>query len=315
MRAKVVAVYRLLYGSDFIAESLASVTDACDAVLCFVGRRPFGGRPSVRYFGHEVFFPHDVDGVADTIRAWAAKHDPAGKVRVIDNPHDAVLKNQLGRLVDEFVIPHHDATHVLQVEGDEVWHADALSALLDAAETSDADEIMSTNDLFWRSPRFVSRRNNPYAVLRAIKGARTIGPTGNALMSTRDDLVRLAPPGVRVHNFGYACSERTMFWKHLAGLSFSRDLRWDSVPREDWFEAVWRTWNWHTNRRTDLCPSVGYPDAFAAAEIYPEHDLPRVIRDRIARDPLPEWHAAERQPASAEPVSAEPKPDLIEGAA
>lgn len=306
MRAKVVAVYRLLYGSDFISESLASVYDACDSVLCFVGRRPFGGRPKVRYFGHEVYFPHDVDGVRDTIKAWAARHDKAGKVRVIDNPLDAVLKNQLGRLVDEFVLPEHDCTHVLQVEGDEVWHADALDELLNAAELSDADEIMSTNDLFWRSPCFVSRRHNPYAVMRAVKDADTIGPTGNALMSTRTDLKRLAPPGVRVHNFGYACSERTMFWKHLAGLSFSRDLRWDSVPREEWFEQVWKPWNWHSNRRTDLCPSVGYPDAFAPAEIYPHDDLPRVIRERIASAPLAEWQDAEREA---------PEPALAEGAA
>jgi hypothetical protein len=311
MRAKVVAVYRLLYGSDFIVESLDSVAGACDAVLCFVGRRPFGGMPSVRYFGRDVYFPHDVDGVGDAIRAWARLHDPSGKVRVIDNPYDAVLKGQLGRLVDEFVLPHYDCTHVLQVEGDEVWRADAMEALLNAAEVSSADEIMSTNDLFWRSPRFVSRRNNPYAVLRAVKGARSIGPTGHALMSTRDDLERFGPPGVRVHNFGYACSERTMFWKHLAGLSFSRDLRWDSVPREDWFESVWRPWNWHTNRRTDLCPSVGHPTAFAAAEEHPLEDLPGPIKDRVLRDPLPEWADAE----AADERAVEPAGAVAEGVA
>lgn len=300
MQAKVVAVYRLLYGSDFIGESLGSIYDACDVILCFVGRRPFGGLPSVRYFGHEIYFPHDVDGVSDAIRGWAREHDPAGKVRIIENPYAAVLKNQLGRLVDEFVLPEYDCTHVLQVEGDEVWRSDALAALMNAIEDDAADEILSTNDLFWRSPRFVSRRNNPYAVVRAIRTqdrlAGTIGPTGHALMSVRDDLTRIAPAGVRVHNFGYCSSERTMFWKHLAGLSFSRDLRWDSVPREEWFEQVWKPWNWHSNRRTDLCPSVGYPTAFAAAEPFPVDDLPEQIRQRVLHAPLPEWLAAECEP-------------------
>lgn len=299
MRAKVVAVYRLLYGSDFIGESLESIYDACDAVLCFVGRRPFGGLASVRYFGHDVYFPHDVDGVRDAITAWAAANDRAGKIRLIANPHDSMLKNQLGTLVDEFVLPEYDCTHVLQVEGDEVWRSDALACLMNAIEDDAADEILSTNDLFWRSPRFVSRRNNPYAVARAIRStdrlSGTIGPTGHALMSVRDDLTRVAPAGVRVHNFGYCSSERTMFWKHLAGLSFSRDLRWDSVPREEWFEAVWKPWNWHSNRRTDLCPSVGYPAAFAPAEQYPIDDLPDPIRRRVLQSPLPEWLDAESE--------------------
>ncbi|MEO1009097.1 MAG: hypothetical protein AAFX79_11040 [Planctomycetota bacterium] len=299
MSVRVVGVYRLLYGSDFIAESLASVYDACDAILCFVGRRPFGGRNSVRYFGREVFFPHDIDGVGDAIRAWASEHDAASKIRIIENPHDALLKNQLGTLVDRYVLPGYDCTHVLQVECDEVWHADAMAALLHAME-GDADEILSINDLFWRSPRYVSRRQNPYAVARRITDRTTIGETGNALMSVRDDLRRVQPERVRVHNFGYASSARTMFWKHLAGLSFSRDLGLDSTPREEWFEDVWRPWNWHANRRTDLCPSIGYPDAFAPAEPYPLDDLPASIRWRLQHDPLAEWLEAERREPVAE---------------
>lgn len=295
MPARIVAVYRLLYGSDFIAESISSVYDACDAVLCFVGRKPFGGRDSVEYFGREVFFPHDIDGVADTIRAWCVEHDQAGKVRIIENPYDAVLENQLASLVDEFILPHYDCSHVLQVEFDEVWRADMIRGLAETAAMSDADELLATSDLFWRAPWFVSRRDNPYAIMRRITDAcriaGTIGPTGNALMSARNDLKRERVEA-HPHNFGYASSTRTMFWKHLTGLSFSRDLRMDSVPREEWFEDVWRVWNWETNRRTDLCPSIGYPDAFAPAEHYPPEQLPASIQHRIACDPLPEWAQA-----------------------
>jgi len=295
MPARIVAVYRLLYGSDFIAESISSVYDACDAVLCFVGRKPFGGRESVEYFGREVFFPYDIDGVADTIRAWCVEHDQAGKVRVIENPYDAVLKNQLGRLVDEYILPHYDCTHVLQVEFDEVWREDMIEHLVEAAESSSADELMAVSDLFWRAPWFVSRRENAYAIVRRITDAchiaGTIGPTGNALMSERADVTR-EDIDAYPHNFGYASSTRTMFWKHLTGLSFSRDLRMDSVPREEWFEDVWRAWNWETNRRTDLCPSIGYPDAFARAEPYPIEELPESIQRRIENDPLPEWSEA-----------------------
>jgi len=300
MRASVVGIYRLLYGCDFIADSIASVYDACEAVLCFVGRRPFGGRDRVRYFGHEVYFPHDIDGVRKEIERWKARHDHAGKVRVIDNPLDHVLNNQVGQLVDRYVLPDYACTHVLQVEGDEVWRPDALAAVLEAMESCDADELLASNELFWRSPRFASRRENPYAVARRVPASGGIGPTGHALMSARDDLVRLRPPGVVVHNFGYASSARTMFYKHLAALSFSRDLGLDSAPREDWFESVWLAWNWWSNRREDLCPSAGYPRAFAPAREYPIDDLPASIGRRLLEDPLPEWQDAERrQPAHA----------------
>lgn len=68
-----------------------------------------------------------------------------------------------------------------------------------------------------------------------------------------------------------------------------RDLNLDSAPREEWFEDVWRPWDWDANRRTDLCPSKGYEYEFPPAELYPEQDLPAMVRKRMAEAPLPEW--------------------------
>jgi hypothetical protein len=294
-----VAIYRLLYGSDFIAESLASVYPHVEKILCFVTREVFGGRKVVKYFGHDVYFPHDIDGLRDAILAWKRANDHDDKVEIVDNPFGAELKGQVTRMVNEVVLPRHECSHLLFVEADEVWHEQSITHLLRLAATSDADEFMGRCHLFWRSPRFVSTRTNPYCVMRALKGKRGIGVTGHALAELDPGLLRVADPGVVIHNFGYAASERTVFWKHLTGLSFSRDARLDSVPREDWFETSWRTWNWETNRRTDLCPSVGYPDAFAPAEEYAFGGLPRVMQERVRRAPLAEWARAERGPVKA----------------
>ncbi len=106
-------------------------------------------------------------------------------------------------------------------------------------------------------------------MLRALKGRKQIGLTGHALMSATGKDVTRCDTGIRVHNFGFAASARTIFWKHLTALSFSRDLKLDCPPREEWFEDVWRPWNWHTNRRTDLCPSIGHEHAFPPAQEYP----------------------------------------------
>jgi len=284
------AIYRLLYGSDFIAQSIESVYDHVDHVLCFVTREAFGGRRVIRYFGRDVYLPHDIDGVADTIRAWADEYDYDSKVEIIDNPFGARLLGQVSSMLNEIVLPRFDLTHVLFVECDEVWHPDHLDGLLELARVSDADEFMAhTCHLFWKSPRFVSTRTNPYAVLRALKGRGRIGETAHALSERDQSLKRARDPRVVVHNFGYAGSERTMFWKHLTGLSFSRDMRLDSPPREEWFEDVWRPWHWDRNRREDLCPSIGHERAFAPAEEYPFDDLPPIMQRTVEQSPLPEW--------------------------
>jgi hypothetical protein len=290
-----VAIYRLLYGSDFLGESLASIYPAVDRILCYVTRDMFGGRRVVKYFGRDVYLPHDIDGVTDAIAAWKASNDPAGKVEIIRNPWGSRLIGQLSNIVNEHVIPRLQPTHVMLVEPDEVWRPDVLNRLMTAAASGDADEYMAAPPhLFWRSFRYVSARSNPYCVLRAIKGRRAIEPTGHALASAKGGLVRHADPSIRVHNFGFAGSERTTFWKHLTSLSFSRDARLDDPPREEWFEDVWRAWNWHTNRRQDLCPSIGHEHAFAPAIEYPFDELPESIKTRAHQNPLPEWVAMDQ---------------------
>lgn len=294
MQLKTVAIYRLLYGSDFIGESLASIYDHCDHILCFVGHEMFGGGRIINYFGHDVYLPHDIDGLTDAIRAWKTAHDTRNKIRILDNPYATDLKNQVGRMINTEVIPNYDCSHVFFVEADEVWHERTIGELFDLASRTDEDEYMAAAcHLFWRSPRYCSTRTNPYAVLRALKGRRAIGPTGHALMSEGNDVRRRTDDRMKIHNFGFAAAERTIFWKHMTALSFSRDQKLDSPPREEWFETVWRPWNWVTNRRPDLCPSIGYENAFAPAEEYPFEQLPAVMKQRIKNRPLADWARAE----------------------
>ncbi len=139
-----VAIYRLLYGSDFIGESLASIYDHCEAILCFVGHDAFGGRRVIRYFGHDVYLPHDIDGLTAAITEWKKVNDPADKVKILTNPHATLLKGQVQRMVNDEVIPRYPGcTHVLFVEADEVWHEEAIARLLETARNSDADEFIA----------------------------------------------------------------------------------------------------------------------------------------------------------------------------
>ena len=294
---KTIAIYRLLYGSDFIGESLASIYDHVDAIYCCVGHDAFGGRRITSYFGHDVYLPHDIDGLTDAIAAWKRTNDPHNKVHILDNPYATLLKGQLQRIVNDLLLPREpDATHIFMVECDEVWHEDAIRELfqLVAADTV-TDEFMAEPHLFWRSYKYVSTRTNPYAVIRALKGKKEIGLTGHALMSESANGkldIKRRNTNIRVHNFGFASAARTIFWKHITALSIGRDLNLDSAPREEWFEQVWRPWNWHTNRREDLCPSKGYETVLPPAQEYPTDLLPAPMKRRIASNPLPDWEDA-----------------------
>jgi len=302
---RTVAIYRLLYGSDFIGESLASIYPHCERILCFVGREMFGGRRTIKYFGHDVYLPHDIDGLTDAIHAWKAANDPDNKVRVLPNPHATLLKGQLQAMINGEVIPRYDPTHVLFVESDEVWHENTIKTLFQIAQESDADEIMAAACyLFWRSYKYCSTRTNPYAVMRALKGRKNIGPTGHALGSAGNDVKRHNDDRLKIHNFGFAASERTIFWKHLTGLSFGRDLNLDSPSREEWFEDVWRPWNGVSNRRTDLCPSIDHVHAFAPAQDYPFEQLPKLMQQRIKSNPLSDWVKLNALEAAATPQEA-----------
>ncbi len=294
-----VAVYRLLYGSDFIGESLSSIYDHCDQILCFVGHDAFGGRRIVNYFGHDVYLPHDIDGLTDAINAWKKTNDPLNKVKVLHNPYATLLKGQLQKMVNDEVIPRYPQTsHIFFVESDEVWHEDTIQQLFAMArDDQETDEFLADPQLFWRSYKYASTRTNPYVILRALRGRKQIGLTGHALMSVGKDLKR-RNTGLFTHNFGFASSERTIFWKHITALSIGRDLNLDSAPREEWFEDVWRPWNWHTNRRTDLCPSKGYETVFPAAAEYPFDQLPAIMQKRIRENPLADWAQASSQPAT-----------------
>jgi hypothetical protein len=287
---RTVAIYRLLYGSDFIGESLASIYPHVEQILCFVGHEMFGGRRVIKYFGHDVYLPHDIDGLTDAINTWKDANDKDDKVRVLPNPHATLLKGQLQAMINGEVIPQYDPTHVLFVESDEVWHENTIETLFDVAQQTDADEIMAAAcHLFWRTYKYCSTRTNPYAIMRALKGRRSIGLTGHALGSATNDVTRHTDARLKIHNFGFAASERTIFWKHMTALSFSRDVKLDSPPREEWFEDVWRPWNGVSNRRTDLCPSIGYEDAFPPAQDYAFEQLPRIMQQRIKRNPLRDW--------------------------
>lgn len=76
-----------------------------------------------------------------------------------------------------------------------------------------------------------------------------------------------------VHNLGYCISEKVMRWKHLTALAFSRKIG-DSLPRENWFEDVWKSW---TPDMKNLEPAAIAPGNIRRAIPY-TGELPEVLK-------------------------------------
>ncbi len=51
---------------------------------------------------------------------------------------------------------------------------------------------------------------------------------------------------VSVHRFGFAVSEKVMYWKHLLSIAAARKSG-DSVPSEDWYEEKWLKWDYESH--------------------------------------------------------------------
>ena len=60
-----------------------------------------------------------------------------------------------------------------------------------------------------------------------------------------------------VYNLGFAVSERTMYWKHLTALAYSKKIK-DLVPNEDWYENKWLNWNEDNNYDLEISKGKEY---------------------------------------------------------
>lgn len=233
------AVYRILYGEDFIKESLNSILDKVDKVFVFWTDKFFGDVSEVIYKGELIKFPDKIDNVIEVIEKM---NNP--KIELIYD-HRPNNLNQFTERVNKHILPHYPKPeYILFMEPDFIYpDAEFDKALAEIQPLIEqGDYCFSTSQIeYWRNLNYVTYRhkcNRMAAMWWSLKNLKEIPLTG--FHANIKDFQKLES---KICNLGFCINDDTMFWKHMGSLAYS-EIIGDSPPCENWYEDKWLNWNY-----------------------------------------------------------------------
>lgn len=267
------AVYRCLYGEDYVQQSINSITDYVDKIFVFWDDRPWGDVTECLYKGNTVIFPRKFDNILDKIREL---NNP--KIELIyDHQYNNI--NQFTHFTNDIIIPNFGKPDILlMLEIDQVFRKDQLEKTFEEFQKKGYINASTKQIELWRYFNYrVPDRLRLCAVLWNLKNLDKMPPT--------ERHANILGGGIRqletyVHNFGFAVSEKTMFWKYMAALAFSQKIR-DAIPNENWYEDKWLKWDYKTNNK-DLEVSLGFEHDLPYAHRYDINELPEQMKELIS---------------------------------
>lgn len=259
------AIYRVLYGEDWIQESILSILPHVDRVLVAMAPRPWGTSQGIEYKGEWIPWPAQFD---DTRAKIAALDDQ--RIEAIEDFYPQP-RGQWQHLVNNHALPR-GATECLFIEPDCVFHESEIDAAMDAWHRSSAQLATVGQVELWRTPEWVI----PPRARSTVWFLRLTGPIGLTGGNGWIEGMAYQWLPAAVHNLGFCMSERVMLWKHLTALAFSAEIN-DALPNPDWYERVWLNWK---PGDTNLEISIGEEHTIPYAVPYDVTRLPASIRAR-----------------------------------
>lgn len=266
----VYAVYRVLYGEDFIQESIKSILPFVTKVFVFWTNQPFGDVREVLYKGEKIVFPAKFDNVLGKVKEL--QDTSKGKIELIYD-HWGVPDNQISHLVNERILPYHSMPDtIVFMEPDFVWREDQLKKAFEQFNGNGSFIAGSRQVELWKSFKYrVPERKRFGAIFYNMGELQTLPLTGK-----NGTVKGMKLLDAEVHNCGFCVSEKAMFWKHLTALAYAPVIA-DSRPVENWYEDKWLNWDFKRNNE-NLEISKGYEKEIPYAEPYDVKKLPEVLR-------------------------------------
>lgn len=277
------AVFRCLYGEDFVCESIRSIAPYVDRIFIFWTDKVWGNATHCMYKGQRVDFPNGLDASFDGIRDKLADLEAEFPGKVILN-YDHVInnRNQFTHLVNDRILPSWSKPKtIMMMEVDYVWRKDQIEAALAefaALAKSGVRHASSSQVELWKSFDYQAMRNDPSrkaAMFWDMTNLDRMPPTNRHF-----DAGGMGRLQAFVHNLGFCASAQVMYWKHLTAIGYCQKIG-DSPPNEAWYDDVWRTWDAGTNN-SNLEMSKGYEHLIPHAIPY-DDDLPEVLVEAFDR--------------------------------
>lgn len=262
-----VAIYpSVLYGADFVVESIRSILPHVDYVCVVMMQRPWGQTEGVSYKGRWIPWPARFDDTRTLVRS--IRDD---RVSLFESQKDTpwnrwghgydVVRGAFSKKIDEVIL----------IDPDCVFHADEAKRAFADWEAHPEYVWASVGQVeLWRTPAWQVHR--PRSMVSFHRGDLTL--LSHSTEQNRPVSHALAG---KVHNLGFCVSEAAMRWKHLTALAFSPVVG-ESMPNVDWFEEKWLHW---MPGVINLDVSVGTESSIPCAKPYDAAGLPESIKKRF----------------------------------
>ncbi len=262
------AVYRCLYGEDFIQESIKSIHDYVDKIFIFWDDKPWGSVTSCVYKGKEIKFPKKFDNILDKINELG---DP--KINLI---YDHVENNigQFTHFMNDIIIkswPKPDL--MMMIEVDHVFKKSEIEKALELMQSGQIRNATTKPLELWKTHQYrIPDRKRLATMFWNMKDLDRLPQTRRHADSKKPVILP-----VFTHNFGFCFNPKTMYWKHLTAIGFSQNIG-DHPPNENWYDK-WLNWSIDgDNKNLDI--SQGREHSISHAYRYDIDELPELIKEK-----------------------------------
>ena len=253
------AIYRIHYGLDFLKRSIDSVRHEVDRVFVYYSLTPWVEHPTVNYLGETIPMP-DLHEDVQTFLYQNYRHKYKIRYARFETESPA---NQFAQLYRQSVDRvGYEPTYALFMEPDMVFYRPSLVGLFEELDKRTDIPCLGTKQVeLWKNNNWrVPQRDRIGPMIWATKRVDKI----HTYFGTWHEALQIASSHFQNYNFGFCLNDKTMLYKHLTAINFSRAIG-DSIPSQEWYRDKWLNW---TPDTTNLEISEKYKHLIPKAEPY-----------------------------------------------
>ena len=239
-----IAIYRIHYGIDFLLESINSIINDVDKIVIFYSEKPWVEVDKIKYKNKYINFPKNPENVKEFIST-----NLINKKIFYFNYECNTPKNQFGKLyeivINKFKIK---PKYVIFIEPDMIFGKNQLNLLKFELNLKFWTNHISSRQIeIWKynkslksnkSYRIPLRKKRVGPVLWKIKNNQKIETHFGGEPSNKSKKLSIF---VTTLNLGFSINKKSMFYKHLMAITFSKVIG-DSEPDENWYDEKWLNW-------------------------------------------------------------------------
>ena len=239
-----IAIYRIHYGIDFLLESINSIINDVDKIVIFYSEKPWVKVDKIKYKNKFINFPKNPENVKEFISTNLVND----KIFYF-NYECNTPKNQFGKLyeivINKFKIK---PKYVMFIEPDMIFGKNQLNLLKFELNLKFWTNHISSRQIeIWKynkslksnkSYRIPLRKKRVGPVLWKIKNNQKIETHFGGEPSSKSKRLSIF---VTTLNLGFSINKKSMFYKHLMAITFSKVIG-DSEPDENWYDEKWLNW-------------------------------------------------------------------------